>query len=533
MIALPSYFSAGYLVFYLPVAVLLYALLPQRGRRVLLLLFSGLCFWAVSGKLIAYLILSVLSIHYVGLWLMSLQRDEKEALEQAAKEEKKALRSAWQKKQRRVVAFGVLAQLGMLVFLKYSGFLAGNINTLLTLLGVQRQVTVPAYLLPIGLSFYTMQAVSYLFDVYRKKIPADQNLLRLALYMGFFPTIMEGPICRYEQTARQLWEAPALGYQNFCLGLQRIGYGGMKKVIGADRLNLFIQGVFNYYEGYDGFVIAVAAVSYTIQLYMDFSGTMDLAVGTGQIFGVAIPENFRRPFRSRSISEFWQRWHISLGTWFKDYVFFPLSMSKPLKKLTAKGRKRLGNHFGPLLSGSIALFCVWVGNGLWHGSAWSYLFFGMYHFALILCENIAEPYAAGLAARLGIDRTKWGYRRFQMVRTAILVCVGELFFRANGLRAGLAMFHTMVTDFSLNTLRDGTFLTLGVDGKDWLIIAVMLAVVTLVGSLQERGVPVGQKLVESRLWVRVPVYYAMILAVVIFGAYGTGYVPVDPIYAGF
>ncbi|MDY3015260.1 MAG: MBOAT family O-acyltransferase [Evtepia sp.] len=533
MITLSSYFSAGYLGFYLPAAVILYALFPQRGRRALLLLFSYLCFWAVSGKLIAYLILSTLCIHYVGLWLMSLQRDEQDALAQAAREEKKALRAAWQKKQRRVVALGVIFQLGVLVLLKYSGFCAGNINTLLAMLGVQRQITVPQYLLPIGISFYTMQAVSYLFDVYRKKMAADQNLFRLALYMGFFPIIMEGPICRYEQTACQLWEAPALRHQNLCLGLQRICYGIMKKIIVADRLNLFIQNVFNQYETYDGFVIAVAAVSYTIQLYMDFSGTMDLAVGTGQIFGMAIPENFRRPFRSRSISEFWQRWHISLGTWFKDYVFFPLSMSKPLKKLTAKGRKHLGNHFGPLLSGSIALFCVWVGNGLWHGSAWSYLFFGMYHFALILCENIAEPFAAGLAARLGIDRTRWGYRWFQMVRTAVLVCVGELFFRANGLRAGLAMFHKMVTEFSLETLSGGTFFTMGLDWKDWLVVAVMLALVTVVGSLQERSVPVGQKLVESRLWVRVPVYYAMILAVVIFGAYGVGYVPVDPIYAGF
>ena len=211
-----------------------------------------------------------------------------------------------------------------------------------------------------------MQAVAYIFDVYRRKIPADRNLLRLALFMGFFPQIMEGPICRYSETAEQLWAAPMLRYQNLTFGLQRILFGLMKKIVIADRLNLLIKNIFTGYESYDGFVIAVAAVCYTIQLYMDFSGAMDLVIGSGQIFGMKLPENFQRPFFSKTISEFWKRWHITLGAWFKDYIFYPLSMSKPLKKLTARARKRLGNHFGPLLSGAIALFCVWLCNGLWH-----------------------------------------------------------------------------------------------------------------------------------------------------------------------
>lgn len=238
---------------------------------------------------------------------------------------------------------------------------------------------------------------------------------------------MEGPICRYQQTAQQLWEAPPLRYQNLMLGLQRMSYGLLKKILVADRLNLFIKTVFDHYEDYDGLVIAVAAVCYTIQLYMDFSGTMDLAVGAGRIFGFHIPENFQRPFFSRSIPEFWQRWHISLGTWFKDYIFYPMSMSKPLKKLTTKARKRLGSHYGPLVAGSIALFCVWLCNGLWHGAAWNYVFFGMYHFALILLGNLTEPLTVRWTGALGISRTSVPYRGFQMVRTGILVCIGELF----------------------------------------------------------------------------------------------------------
>lgn len=533
MLSFSSYFSPGYLALYLPAAVLLYALAGQRGRRAVLLLFSYVCFWAVSGKLIAYLLLSTLSMYHTGLWLAHDQARTKELLEETPKEERRALRARAQTKQRRILALGLLFQLGMLVVLKYTPFFLSNYNALLQALSLPVTLRIPHFLLPIGISFYTMQTASYLFDVYRQKVPADRNLFRLALYLSFFPLLMEGPICRYQQTAQQLWEAPPLRYQNFMLGLQRMSYGLLKKILVADRLNLFIKTVFDHYEDYDGLVIAVAAVCYTIQLYMDFSGTMDLAVGAGRIFGFHIPENFQRPFFSRSIPEFWQRWHISLGTWFKDHIFYPMSMSKPLKKLTTKARKRLGSHYGPLVAGSIALFCVWLCNGLWHGAAWNYVFFGMYHFALILLGNLTEPLTVRWTGALGISRTSVPYRGFQMVRTGILVCIGELFFRANGLYNGLAMFHKMVTQFSLACIRSGSLFQIGMRKKDFLLVAVFLVVLVLVGIAQERGVHLGTRLRQSPVALRVAVYYAVLLALIIFGAYGAGYVPVDPIYAGF
>lgn len=533
MLSFSSYFSPGYLAIYLPAAVLLYAVMGQRGRRVVLLAFSYLCFWAVSGKLIVYLLLSTLGIHYTGLWLSDAQTRAAQALEAAPREERRALRARTQRTQRQILALGLALQFGVLLTLKYSPFFSANLNALFQLLELPLSLRVPRYLLPIGISFYTMQAASYLFDVYRQKIPADRNLLRLALYLGFFPSLMEGPICRYDQTARQLWEAPPLRYENFLLGVQRMSCGLAKKMLLADRLNLFIKTVFDHYETYDGLVIAAAAVCYTIQLYMDFSGTMDLAVGAGRIFGFVIPENFQRPFFSRSIPEFWQRWHISLGAWFKDYIFYPLSMSKPLKKLTSRARKRLGSHYGPLTAGSIALLCVWLCNGLWHGAAWSYVFFGLYHFALILAGNLTEPLWAKLTGTLHISRASLPYRLFQIVRTGILVCIGELFFRADGLRAGLAMFRRMVTHFSLAPIADQSIFTLGLSRKDGLLAAVLLVGVALIGLAQERGVHPGTRLLRAPLAVRAAVYYAVILSIILFGAYGMGYVPVDPIYAGF
>ena len=187
---------------------------------------------------------------------------------------------------------------------------------------------------------------------------------------------MEGPICRYGETAQQLWAGNPITYHNLTFGVQRMLYGFFKKLVIADRLNLLVVTVFDGYMDYDGGVIALGMVCYTCQLYMDFSGVMDIVIGCAEIFSVTLPENFRQPFFSRSVSEFWRRWHITLGTWFRDYVFYPLSLSEPLKRLTKSARKKWGNHFGPLCASAVALFCVWFCNGLWHGAAWCFLFFG-------------------------------------------------------------------------------------------------------------------------------------------------------------
>lgn len=533
MLSLSSYFSVTYLALILPVTVVLYAVLPQRFRRLVLLAASYVFFWAVSEKLLVFLLAATCSIHYFGLWLADMQRESDTCIAAAPKEQRKELRRLALRKQRFILAFAVGSQLGTLLVLKYTPFFTSNINSLLQFAGSSIQFEIPAFVMPIGISFYTMQAMSYLFDVYRKIIPADRNLFRLALFMSFFPQIMEGPICRYSETAEQLWEAPKMQYQNFLSGIQRIFYGVMKKLVVADRLNLFIKNIFSGYENYDGFVIAVAAVCYTLQLYMDFSGTMDLVIGSGEIFGITMPENFKRPFFSASISEFWKRWHITLGAWFKDYIFYPMSMSKPLKKLTVKARKKLGNHFGPLIAGSMALFCVWLSNGLWHGAGWHYIFFGMYHFALILCGSIFEPFVLKITGKLHISRSSRPYRCMQIIRTGILVCIGELFFRAHGLRAGLVMFKKMVTDFRLTTVWDQSFFTLGMDRHDFLITAVFVVFLFIIGIYQEKGVVLRQCLARRNVCVQYLCFYALIMFVVIFGAYGRGYVPVDPMYAGF
>ncbi|MEA4814136.1 MAG: MBOAT family O-acyltransferase [Oscillospiraceae bacterium] len=533
MLSFASYFSVEFLAVLFPITVATYAVLPQKPRRIVLLLSSYAFFWAVSGKLLIYLLLSTLSIHHFGLWLTDNQRRCENALEQGQKEERKGIKACYQRQQRWIVAFAVILHIGVLAVLKYSPFFVTNLNAGLRLLKMSPSIAVPSFALPIGISFYTMQAVSYVLDVYHRKINADHNLFRLALYMSFFPQIMEGPICRYSETAEQLWSAPPMEYRNLTFGLQRVLFGILKKVVIADRLNLFITNVFNGYQDYDGFVIAVAAVCYTIQLYMDFSGTMDVALGIGQIFGVSLTENFQRPFFSKTISEFWKRWHITLGTWFRDYIFYPISLSKPMKHLVSKARKRLGNYFGALSASAVALFCVWLCNGLWHGASWNFIFFGMYHFALILGGNIIKPFVVKITEKLHISRTTPLYRGFQILRTTVLVCIGEMFFRANGLRAGLEMFQKIFTGFTFSTITDKTFFSFGVDLYDYIIVAIVLLIIFIIGLQQEKGVSIRERISTKPVVLRYAVYYTLIMAIVIFGAYGAGYIPVAPIYASF
>ena len=531
--SMTSLFSLLYLLLFLPVCVIIFAAVPKRFKKYFLLLASYGFFWLISGELVIYLVLTTFSVHYFGLWLDRIQTQMKAHLGELPKEERKAAKQSFVNRQRGVVTLAVVLHIGLLLVLKYSPFFTTNVNTLLTKIGVSAQLEIPKYLMPIGISFFTLQAVSYVVDVYRGVVKADDNIMRLALFISFFPQIIEGPICRYGQTAEQLWQVEQIKYKNLTFGIQRIIYGMMKKVVVADRLNLFVQGIFDKNVEYEGGVIAIAAVCYTVQLYMDFSGSMDAVTGTAEIFGVVMPENFQRPFFSKTISEFWKRWHITLGTWFKDYIFYPVTSAKKMKKLTSNARKKLGNHYGPLIAGALALFCVWLCNGLWHGSAWSFIFFGMYHFALILLGNILEPLVQAVNKKLHIDPKWFVYRLFQMIRTTILVIIGELFFRARGILAGMKLFKKIITDFSFTTLNADLMKTLRTDKYDFIIVGITLLMIFAVSLMNEKGICVREALAKKHAAIRWAVLYALIIYMIVFGAYGLGYEPVDPMYAQF
>ena len=528
-----AYDSWLYGFVFLPVCLAVYQLAPKGWRRRVLLAFSYVFFYLLSGTLLVYLLGTTLLIHCIGVWLTWLKSEEKAALTDVRGSEKKAVKSAYQKQSRRVLALGVVILLGVLAYLKYYNFFAQNVTGAMETLNLPFSLEAKSLIMPIGISFYTLQAISYMADVYWGKIKAETNLEKTALFLAFFPQIMEGPIARYSDTADTLFAEKSLEIQNLQNGYLRIIWGLFKKRVIADRLAVAVAAVFDNYTSYSGAIVAVSAVAYTVQLYMEFSGCMDIIIGSGETFGIRLPENFRQPFCARNAAEFWRRWHITLGVWFKTYIFYPVSMSGPVKKWNQYGRKHAGKYLTMLGTSAMALLPVWLCNGLWHGSAWNYIFFGLYHFALIFSGNLIQPLVLTVTERLHIDRNHVAYRVMQALRTCVLVCIGELFFRAEGLRNGLKMAWRMVTNWSFTPIVSGNFFAYGMDAADFILVVAFLVFLLFVGLAQERGARLGERIVAKPWPVRIAVYYAAICFLVIFGAYGIGYIPVDPIYAGF
>lgn len=497
---------------FLPLCLAAYQIAPQKWRRRVLLGFSYLFFWLLSGKLIVYLLGTTVFVHCMGIWLDSIRSDKKKA--------------------RRVLTFGILVLLGVLAYLKYYNFFVENVTGIfgnaLPFTLAEKKI-----LMPVGISFYTLQAIGYMADVYWGKIRAEEKLEKTALFLAFFPQIMEGPICRHSDTCDALYSGRPLEAENLTNGYIRIFWGLFKKKVIADRLAISVDAIFGNYTSYSGFMVAFAAVAYTVQLYMEFSGCMDIIIGSGQLFGVTLPENFRQPFCAQSAAEFWRRWHITLGTWFKTYIFYPVSMSAPVKRWNQYGRKHFGKYVTMLGTSAMALFPVWLCNGLWHGARWSYIFYGMYYFTLILAGIAVEPVRDRILQVFHISERSVGLKFMRIAKTWLIIFTGELFFRADGLRAGIYMFRSMFRNFDLGNLTDGSLLELGMTKADLIAVVVGCVAVAVVGFIKERGTNVRISLDRKPVFMRWSFYYVLILAVIVIAAYGDGYQAVDMIYAGF
>lgn len=495
-----EYHLLTYSLLFLPIVAILYQFTPAKFRWIVLLAADYLFFWMVSKWLIIFLLIATLTTYGTGRILTYVTEHSTVKGKQLTK------------KKRCVLALGIAITLGMLIVFKY-----------LKIFGL-------SLIAPIGISYYTLQTISYMTDVYRGTIKADTNFAKVALYLSFFPQIMEGPISRYSQTADALFAGQSIEYCNLTYGYQRILWGLFKKMMVADRLAPVIFKIFGDYEKYDGAAVAVAVICYTIQLYTEFSGGMDIILGSGEIFGITLPENFRQPFFASSASDFWRRWHITLGTWLKDYIFYPLSLAKPVKNFAKKVKASCGIRVSRFVAPTIALFFVWLSNGIWHGAGWTYLFYGMYYFVLIFIENITEEPIGKLITKWNIHKEKLGWRLLNIFRLFIIINVGELFFRAPSVTQGFGMLGRILTNFHISILNAMDF---GLDNYDILLSMAGIFIVLMVDIIHEKGISIRDRIASCRLPVRWGFWYAVIFFIIIFGAYGAGYTVVDMIYAAY
>ncbi len=498
-------------------AVAAYYIFPKRIRWTVLLFFSFLFYLLISTYLFVFFLATAASVYFGARFAV---RAVPQDADDAAK--KKTAR-----RNKRVIVLVILFNLAILGVLKYYNFFGGMFNSLISLAGADWRLPVLWLALPLGISFYTLTAIGYMVDIHRGKYAAEQNFGKLCLFLGFFPQILEGPICRYDQTAAQLSEGHDADYRGMMFGVQRIVWGLFKKMIVADRLYLLVHTIAESPSSYSGIASVLFMVCYTVQLYADFSGFVDIALGSGELFGIRLPENFRQPFFAKSAQEFWQRWHITLGLWLKEYVFYSVALSPRVTGPAGRLKKKFRNHFTKMLPTVVALFAVWVCNGLWHGPEWKYVVYGMYYFVIIAGAMLAEPLFKKLYARCGIGENNLGLRIFRHVRTLLIIVVGETVFGANDLAGAVTILTSVFRPYG------GSVFGLGLDYKEWIIVLFGMAAMLAVGIVKERGIDIRGKVAQAVLPVRWASYLAVAVCLVLFGAYGDLYSVVPFIYGNF
>lgn len=337
--------SLAYVAFLLGM-VLVYYVVPRKAQWIVLLVASIL-FYVLSGIQYILFILGAALVAFLVGKEMTRKRSYIELLMKDAEnsKEKKQLKAQLQKFNKQLLTIAFIVVLGIMVVIKYSNFMLSNVNSVLGL-----ELPLLELVMPIGLSFYSFMLIAYLLDVARGKYQAEEEFARFFLFVSFFPHVSQGPISRYNEIAPQLREGKSFQYHNFCLAAQRILWGFFVKLVLADRIATLVNGVYDSYETQSWFMLIVASIAYSIQVYADFYSSMEIAIGSAQMFGITLQENFLRPYFSTNMPEFWRRWHVSLGTWFKDYVFYPISISKGLMKFTVKVRKKYGPNVARVIA---------------------------------------------------------------------------------------------------------------------------------------------------------------------------------------
>ncbi len=517
---------------FLVVTVILYFVVPKKYRWCVLLVSSYAFYLLSSPKTFIFVLITTVTTFYgakkIGekdAELKAYIAENKENLDRAAKKE---LKAATQKKKKRILLLIVFINFGILAFLKYFRVYINDIAGLMGLEGIFNA----GMLIPLGISFYTFQSVGYVIDVYRSIEKPDDNLLKYALFVSFFPQIIQGPISKHGQLAAQLYEGHGFDYQRVKFGAQLILWGFFKKLVIADRVGVLVNELFDNYTEYLGFFMIFAAVGYTIQIYGDFSGGIDIARGVAEIFGITLTNNFERPYFSRSIREFWQRWHITLGTWCRDYIFYPISLSPTFGKISKRSRKILGEKMGKLLPVIIAQLATFTTIGIWHGANFKFIAYGLYQAIFIVGAIVFESQLNGLKKTCRINEDTYSWKFFQMVRTFGFVSFGRFFSRADTFGQAISMMKRCFV-FNPRVFFDGSMFELGLTGRDFVLLGFALLFWLVISILQENGIRIRETLAEQNIAFRWMIYILGFLAVLIFGIYGPGYDASTFIYRGF
>lgn len=496
--------------------VLFYYILPKRWQWIILLV-SSLIFYATYGLAqFIPMLLAAIAAYLAARWI----QEAYDAEEGGTAAERKA-------GSKGNLLFAVAVLVILLLYAKLGNWVLQGLAGLLSLDGNLMHAVVA-----LGVSYYTFSLISYVADVYWRKDRAETNFFRLLLFVLYFPKILQGPISRHKSLAPQLAQPHKFDYKEFCFGLQLMLWGYFKKMVIADRLAIFVNTVFGNASDASGSHLLVAACFAVPHLYCDFSGCMDIAGGFSQMLGLKLEENFNHPFFSRSAAEYWRRWHITLGTWFKDYIYMPLMISPKLISISKNLRQRLGHRVGKAFMTVVPLIAVWLLTGLWHGTKWNYVVWGLYWGVIIICSTVFAPELKKLTKALHINTETGSWKIFQMVRTFLLVMVSRIITVPGDLETSWNVFQNIALQFHPEGLVDGSLYTLGLDRPNFILAIVCLFVLWSASMLQERGC-IREQLAGSNIVFRWSAYYLLFFSIIIFGVYGPGYDAASFVYMKF
>ena len=473
--------SLQFLIFF-PIVVLIFFLLPQKRRWVLLLISSYYFYMCWKVEYIVLIIISTLIDYFVAQKMEGIAE--------------KSGKKKW-------LYLSLLSNLGILFGFKYFNFINENIQNIFDSFNIFYNVPAFEVLLPVGISFYTFQTLSYTIDVYNGKTKAQNHLGIFAVFVSFFPQLVAGPIERSNRLLPQFFIKHDFNYTRVKYGLQQMLWGFFKKVVIADRLAIVVDGVYNNLDNYSGFPLVIATIFFTFQIYCDFSGYSDIAIGSARVMGFELMENFKRPYFSKSISEFWKRWHISLSTWFRDYLYIPLGGNKVVKW------KWYYN-----------LFITFLVSGFWHGANWTFIAWGALHGVYLIFAILLVKPKEYILLKLNLKGSKI-HHLYQVLFTFILASFAWIFFRANNISDAIYVISNLFTDISDYTSFDLMRLKLrglGVSQNNILISFGLIAIME-VFNLYERGGDVWKKLEKKSKLIRWSVYYAILFAILFLAPY--------------
>ena len=529
------FFTSYEFVGFIAVLLLLYYSIPKKYQWILLLAASYVFYFIAGPDYLLYILVTTATTYLTACKIKENETRQnvylKEKKEKLTREAKKEYKEGQKKIRFRWLIACILLNIGILAVVKYANFAISNVNGILDAFGNTKQLSYVSLVLPMGISFYTFQAVGYLIDVYRGTCDAEKNPFRFALFVSFFPQLIQGPISRFKDLSKTLYGEHAFEGKTVAYGLQRILWGYFKKMVIADRILAGVNTIIGDTSVYNGAYIFVGMIFYTIELYADFTGGIDITIGIAETMGIRIEENFIWPYFSKSLKEYWQRWHISMCSWFRDYIFYPVSVCNPMLHFLKFSKKKFGEKVGKRLPMYCASFLVWFATGIWHGASWNFIVWGLANWIVLMISQELEPWYEKFHKRFMV-KEKWAFRLFQIGRTFLLICILNLFDCYTSLADTFGMIRSMFTAQNWQILWNGSLLSLGLTTLDYLILAVGV-ILLIVVSLSQRSGSVRDKIAAKSYPIRFCVWYGLFLLVLLLGVYGIGYDASQFIYNRF